>query len=302
MHAAEQYMPDPPLRLSSPLTAEQIASHPRFPEAEAIVARRLIGLQMTSPRLVRLKSSHRKWLLTHSLFALSSQRDPADPLSGLTASRLIDMVIDIGAASRNTASSFLQEMLAYKFLREVPGVPDRRVRVLEPTEISVEGMKSWFDCHMEGLDLLDGGERTALCQADPSLFRRAHMRAAARLVEDAEWREPRPSVGLFVLSDAGGMILHDIITRLPGSHRDGGRTLIGPLAVSDLADRYAVSVSNVKRMFLKVEADGLAGWTEPRRRGDFWISDQMLEDYFHWQSAKFAALDEAIHWTASRGE
>lgn len=295
MHAREQIIPSQAPAGGAPLTAAQIASHPKFPEAEALVAHRLIALQLQSPRLVRLKSSHRKWLLTHSLFALSSQRNPADPLSGLTASRLIDMVIDIGAASRNTASSFLQEMLTYKFLREVPDVPDRRVRVLEPTEISVNGMKRWFDGHMDGLDLLDGGNRMAECEADPNLFRRAHMYAAAQLVDDMTWREPRPSVALFVLSDAGGMILHDIITRLPDARQEADRKVIGPLAVSDLAERYAVSISNVKRMFSKVESEGLAGWTEPRRRGLFWISDRMLADYFHWQSAKFAALDAAIH-------
>ncbi len=299
MHAREQNNRTETAALGAPLTAEQIATHPRFPEAEALIAGRLIGLQLKSPRLVRLKSSHRKWLLTHSLFALSSQRDPNDPLSGLTASRLIDMVIDIGAASRNTASSFLQEMLTYKFLREIPDVPDRRVRLLEPTEISINGMKTWFDGHMQGLDILDGGTRMALCESDPCLFRLAHRYAAAQLVEDETWREPRPSVALFVLSDAGGMILHDIITRLPQADLDGSRRIIGPMALSDLADRYAVSVSNVKRMFSKVEAEGLAGWTEPRRRGDFWISERMLADYFHWQAAKFAALDAAIHRAAA---
>jgi AraC-like DNA-binding protein len=278
-----------------PLTAEEIAVHPRFPEAEAIIARRLIALQDRSPRLVRLKSSHRKWLITHCLFALSSQREASDPLSGLTASRLIDIVEEIGAASRNTATAFLQEMLTYKFLREVPEIPDRRVRILEPTEISISGMQSWFDGHMEGLDLMDGGGRVAACAADPSLFRLAHMYAAARLVEDPVWREPRPCIALFVLSDAGGMILHDLITRLPEARREGDRLVIGPLSIAELAEHYAVSASNVKRMFTKVESAGLAGWSAPRRRGDFWISDRMLADYFHWQAAKFAALDAAIH-------
>lgn len=285
-------------REKEPLDRDFIATHPKFPEAEAHVARQLIEMQEKTPRLTRLKSSHRKWMITHALFALSSERLPSDPLSGLTASRLIDTVIDIGAASRNTASAFLQEMLAYKFLREIPDVPDRRVRVLEPTDISIAGMKRWFDSHIEALDLLDGGNRMATYATMPEIFRAAHKRAASRLLEAPDWREPRPTISHFLWAEAGGMILHDLITRLPAAQFKDDRIWLGPLALSDLAEKYAVSVSNVKRMFSHTEKQGLAGWAEPRRRGSFWLSHIILQDYFFWQSNKFAALDEAFHWAA----
>lgn len=291
-----------PALTSGPLLHAELVDHPRFPHAEEIVARRLIDLQGRAPRLVRLKSSHRKWLITHSLFALDSQRHAADPLSGLTASRLVDAVVDISAASRNTASAFVQELLAYKFLRELPDTPDRRVRLLQLTDISVNAMKTWFDAHMEALDAIDGGNRAAVCAARPDLFRPVHRQATAVLVEDAIWREPRASVAPFLWSDAGGMVLHDLITRLPTARTEGDKLMLGPLALSDLAERYAVSVSNIKRMFASVEKQDLAGWTQARRRGDFWISRAMLADYFHWQAAKFAALDAALHALAPRAE
>lgn len=273
--------------------AEALARHPGLAGAEALIASRLIRLHAINPKLPRLKSTHRKWLLTHSLFALTSARDPMDPLSGLTASRLIDTVIEIGAASRNTATAFLQEMLTYKFLQEVPDVPDRRVRVLDVTDVSVAGMRVWFDAHMEALDLLDGGARLATAEAHPQIFRLAQAAATRALVDNPDWREPRDSIAGFAWSDAGGMILHDLITRLPGVVPENGRYVIGPLAVSALADRYLISVSNAKRMFMKAERDGLAGWTEPRRRGAFWMSEALIADYFHWEATKLAALDRA---------
>lgn len=275
--------------------AASLASHPDIAAAEALIATRLIGLQDKSPRLTRLKSNHRKWLITHSLFALSSQRTPDDPLSGLTASRLIDTVMKIGAASRNTASAFLQELLTYKFLREIPDVPDRRVRVLETTEISDFGMHTWFMAHMAALDLLDGGTRERTAEAHPGLFRLAHMRATESLVDDPEWRNPPDCVAPFAWSDAGGMILHDLIIRLHRSARfSDGRHMIGPLALSDLAEHYAISVSNVKRMFSRAEKDGTAGWTAPRRRGDFWMAATMVSAYMRWEAVKLAALDAAF--------
>ena len=63
--------PSPHERPSGPHDAESLARHPRYLAAEALIAGRLIGLQEKSPRLTRLKSNHRKWLITHSLYALS---------------------------------------------------------------------------------------------------------------------------------------------------------------------------------------------------------------------------------------
>lgn len=280
--------------LPAPLEAHVLARNPLCLEAEALIAARLIGLQEKSPRLTRLKSNHRKWLITHSLFALSSQRNPADPLSGLTATRLIDTVMKIGAASRNTASAFLQELLTYKFLREVPEVPDRRVRVLETTEISDYGMRTWFMAHMAALDLIDGGSRERIAEENPSLFRLAHLYATRSLVDDPAWRNPPEILASFAWSDAGGMILHDLITRVCGTKPADGRFVLGALALSELAEKYAISVSNVKRMFSKAEQDATMGWTAARRRGDFWMSAAFVESYLGWEAVKLAALDRAF--------
>ncbi len=75
-----------------PLTRTEIAVHPLFPTIEKQIAEHLIAIHLRTPRLSRLKASHRKWLMTHSLFALSLQRRDDDPLSGLTATRFVEIV------------------------------------------------------------------------------------------------------------------------------------------------------------------------------------------------------------------
>ncbi|WP_245281457.1 hypothetical protein [Rhizobium sp. AAP43] len=243
----------------------------------------------------RLKASHRKWLLTQSLFSLALRRNPEDPLSGLTATRFIETAMRLGAASRNTATAYLAELVAYKFLRDIPDVPDKRVRVLEPTEISLEGMRSWFHGHMACLDRLDGGARERTCLADDRIFRLAQPMAADALVEEPLWRDPPETIGHFLWSDLGGMILHDLIARLDSVDRSADRVFAGPVTLVELSDGYQVSATNLKRMFKKAESDGLLGWELPRRRGNLWMSQRFIEDYFIWQSAKFAHLDLAYH-------
>ncbi|WP_244564181.1 hypothetical protein [Rhizobium sp. RU36D] len=240
--------------------------------------------------------------MTHALFSLSLQRQPDDPLSGLTATRFIETVMKLGAASRNTATAYLAELVAYKFLRDVPDIPDRRVRVLETTEASFTAMQSWFQGHMACLDKLDGGNREASCQADERIFRIAQPRAAAMLMNDDVWLEPAETIGHFLWSDFGGMVLHDLITRIEHYDPNAERVEIAPFALSTISEKYTLSATNLKRMFQKAESEGLIGWELPRRRGNMWLSRQFLHDYFNWQAAKFAALDEAYHYAIARIE
>ncbi|WP_244709179.1 hypothetical protein [Rhizobium cremeum] len=275
------------------LTRAEIAAHPSFPSIEKQIAKHLIGIHVRTPRLSRLKASHRKWLMTQSLYALSLQRTQDDPLSGLTATRFVEIVMKLGAASRNTATAFLAELVAYKFLRDVPDVPDRRVRVLETTEASNTAMLGWFMGHMACLDQLDGGNREAAAASDQRIFRIAQPYAAAKLVEDPIWRDPPDTIGHFLWSDLGGMVLHDLIARIDVFDPTAERTNIGPVTLAELSETYMISATNLKRMFKKAELENLLGWDQPRRRGDLWLSKSFLDDYFTWQSAKFAALDEA---------
>lgn len=276
------------------LTRTEIAGHALFPAIEKQIAEHLIEIHIKTPRLSRLKASHRKWLMTHALFALALRRREDDPLSGLTATRFIEMVEALDCASRNTATAYLAELVAYKFLRDVPDVPDKRVRVLEPTEITLAGMFSWFRGHMACLDRLDGGSREATTVANPQIFRLAQPIAADLMMADSLWKDPPDSIGHFLWSDLGGMVLHDLITRLdPNLDRNADRIAIGPVSLSEISEIYFVSQTNLKRMFKKAENDNLLGWEQPRRRGSLWLSKVFVEDYFTWQSAKFAALDQA---------
>jgi hypothetical protein len=227
-------------------------------------------------------------------------RDPSDPLSGLTASRLMQVASDLKVASKNTAASFLAELVAYKFLRDVPDeTPDRRVRRLETTEVSEEAIHSWFLGHMSCLDWLDGGNRAAITTLVPNLFRIAQPRAASALCLEPVWRDPRDSVGHFLWSDVGGLVLHDLISRLPDDARERDRNVLEGVNLVETSNEFGISLTNLKRMFKKAEAEALLGWEAPRNRGKLWLSRTFIEDYFHWQSAKFAELDKAVHWAAA---
>ena len=277
------------------MTRAEIAAHPLYPDIEKQIARHLIGIHMRTPRLSRLKASHRKWLMTQSVFALALRRTDDDPLSGLTATRFIETVMGLGVASRNTATGYLAELVAYKFLRDVPHVPDKRVRVLEPTELSLNGMRSWFNGLLACLDRLDGGNREMTSLAEESIFLIAQPIGADIMTSDPIWLEPPDSIGHFLWSDLGGIILHDLFARLDDVDRTAPTNSCGPVALVELSEKYQVSATNLKRMFKKAETDGLLAWEQQRRRGALILSSRFIEDYFVWQSAKFVAIDRSYH-------
>ena len=58
------------------MSRAEIVAHPLYPAIERQIAQHLIGIHMRTPRMSRLKASHRKWLMTQSVFALALRRTP----------------------------------------------------------------------------------------------------------------------------------------------------------------------------------------------------------------------------------
>ncbi|HBF29066.1 hypothetical protein [Rhizobium sp.] len=280
--------------VSSDLLRDVIAAHPLFPEVERRIAKHLIGIHKENPRLSRLKASHRKWLMTQSLYALAMERTPDDPLSGLTTTRFVETILELGEASRNTAASFLAELVAYKFLTCEDCPADRRMRILLLTKASEKAMTSWFHGHLDCLDFLDQGNRRAISEDNPQIFKVAQPIIAHTLVNDKDWRYPLDSIAPFLNSDMGGMVLHDLISHVPDQSDSEGRYQIGKINLSNLGKTYLISLTNLKRMFKTGHDLRLLGWQQQQRRGGFWLTEQFVKDYYHWQSAKFEVVNSAF--------
>ncbi len=278
------------------LSRKMIASNPRFLAAEQEIARELLDVHRENPRMARLMASYKKWLMTHTLFALSKQADPHEVTSGLRPGRLLDVMTAHGAVSRNTASSYLAELVTYKFLEYVDQSADRRIKLLNPTEIANEGMRRWYDGHIACLDTIDGGNRLETSKNNPDLVFLAQPRMIHRILQDEEWNSPPPSMMYFLDSDVCGLLVHYIVTRITDWKAQSGQFWLGPMSTTALAEMFYISTSNIKRIFRKGEADGLFVWEKPRRRGDFWVSETFIRDHIERQAVKFEMVDEAFAW------
>ncbi|MCM2292888.1 hypothetical protein NAC44_11190 [Allorhizobium sp. BGMRC 0089] len=275
------------------LSRYDIAAHPLFVSVQRCLSGYFIDLHTKSPRLSRLQSSLRKTLMTQALYSLALQRQHTEPLSGLTAARYAEIMSRTGTASRNTATSYLAELVAYKLLQEADGVTDRRLRVLILTDVSRTAMVNWFLGHLHFLDKLDRGHRCRQFQGCDALFVHSQSALTKLLFEDPLWNKPPDSINSFLSSDMGIMILHDLFHRLP-QRLINDRYTLGPVSLGMLSSKYLVSTTTLKRIFKISENEGLLGWEQSRRRGDLWLSPQFVKSTIEWQAAKLELINTAF--------
>ncbi|MBB3914100.1 hypothetical protein [Rhizobium fabae] len=285
-------------------TAKNLSAEDRFLAAILHCANQMLSIYRESPRIASIFAAQQRWLMAHAGFALHYGY-PDDGRSGLYSGRFIDFAVKNDIASRNTAAAFMQEMLAYRFLRAVPG-PDKRTRYLEPTEIAEQHFIRWLVAHMMILDSIDGGKRADKISADPSARMAAIQPMIAKAIIGSEAvRNPGPTFNLFNWANSGGLVMDYLISRLPEFPRTAERVVIGPLSLREIREQFMISNTHLKRLLTQASNMGSVGWTEPSRKGDFWLSGRFILEYWNYQASKFAIIDaaaEAVLGPAVRDE
>jgi hypothetical protein len=272
-------------------TAEKLAADDNFLAAIIHCANQMLAIYRESPRIASIFAAQQRWLLAHAGFALYYGY-PGDEKRGLYSGRFIDFAIQHKIASRNTAAAFVQEMLAYRFLRPVPG-EDKRTRYLEPTETAEHHFMKWLIAHLMILDSLDAGSRAEKMTAEPALIARIQPLIARKIIETKAVREPGTTFNLFNWANSGGLVMDYLISRLQGFPRSADRVIVGPLSLREIRDQFMISNTHLKRLLTHAADMGSVGWTEIPRKGDFWLSGGFVLEYWNYQAAKFAIIDAA---------
>lgn len=273
-----------------------LADNPKFLAALALLAKGLRGIYDEGPRLARTLASHQRWLLSQAGYALHLEYDPEKSATGLTVGRLKDLITRTGAASRNTVQNFIEEMLSYRHVRYVQATNARRSRRLEATETTDVAMLRWFSANLAALDYVDGGNRIGMLQANPMAFRLAQPRAARACLDNPVWREPPTRVAIFLWTEAGGLVMDELIARVDPALEKDGLFNIGRIDTRAMAEHFMMSRTHLQRLFKKAADLGCIGWYDERKGGNMWFSRDFLMEYCAWQAIKFSIVDEAFAW------
>lgn len=277
-------------------SAKQLAHHPDFISSLRFLAQALRGRFDEGPRLARLLASHQRWLLTQTAYALHLEYNPAVPSSGFTTVALRDVIIAHRVASRNTVLNYIDELVTYRFIHVAKGEINRRPRRYEPSDSSHVAMLGWCIANLAALDLLDNGDRAATLTANPALMRLMQPRVARNCMAIAAWREPPERVGIFLWTEAGGLVVDHLISRLDLDAREDDRLDIGRIDTRALAAQFMMSRTHLQRLLRKVADRGAVGWYDQPRKTQLWMAREFLEEYCEWQAVKLSVVDEAFAW------
>jgi hypothetical protein len=272
-------------------SSEDIAEHPNFVEALRGFAATLRLQFDQSPRLSRMLASHQRWLLSQAAFALQLEYDPTQPGSGLTTTNLREIITSNNAASRNTVLNFLDQLLSYKFVRIV-GDPTRRPKRYEATDISTQAMYQWVLANLAVLDHLDGGNRVADLTGRPDLLRLLQPQIARRACLEPRWLEPPPRVALFLWTEAGGLVMDELVRRAMELAPSGEGYEIGRIDARHMAEHFMISRTHLQRLFRRAVEAGCLSWPDDSRKTCLLNRDFLLE-YCEWQAVKFSIVDQA---------
>ncbi len=275
-----------------PHKVEEFLSSDAFFLAVLECAREMLGIYRESPRIASIFAAQQRWLMAQSGFALHFGY-PDEPGRGLYSGRFIAFAIEKKIASRNTAAAFIQEMLAYRFLRPIVSPTDKRTRLLEPTDTALEHFYKWLAAHLLILDNLDGGHRLDTAMKDPMAFGRLQPLIAKGIIDSDAVRDPGATYNLFNWANSGGLVMDFLMTRIASFDRSLERIDIGKLSLKEIRDQFMISNTHLKRLLTQAADMGSIGWTEPSFKGDTWLSQGFVREYWGYQAAKFTVIGAA---------
>ncbi|OJT97034.1 MAG: hypothetical protein BGN83_11880 [Rhizobium sp. 63-7] len=277
------------------LTALELVTHPRFYECIREQSRMLLGMAAQNARHASVFSTQQRWLLAHLGLSLYFERTAANPAGGLINARFLELVREYDIASRNTADSFMKEMIHYKAIRYVSDIKGKRMRPLEPSEVTLAAVGGWLAIHLSVLDRLDGGGRTAAFGADPErLLARVQPRIARGLLSSKAVREPEDTFSLFTWLNNGGIVMDSLIAGISETDPEADQVPTDVQSVADLAGRLMLSRTHLTRKLRSAEAMGSIGWTGRRGQSIMWVSRGFRQEYANAQAIKLAIIGEAF--------
>jgi hypothetical protein len=281
------------------LTAEALAAHPALHARLRHQARLLLDTYEASPRLASVFATQQRWLMAHIALSLHFRGVTTGERGGFTAARFFEAIARNGVCSRNTADSFLKEMLKYEYARRLPGGADRRSHPLEPTEASLDAIRGWLMVHLstlDGFDELDQGrgQRLALFLDTPDSTAILHPLVADGLLSSRRIREPSGTFSLFTWLDNGGIVMDWLIAGMEEAPAGTARIPTGIVSIAAMAEWLKLSRTHLARKLRAAEKLGSLGWMGKPSASVMWVSDGFRREYVATQAAKLAIVDHAF--------
>ena len=274
--------------------AQTLVGKPTFWAGLLHKAQTLVASHAAIPDKIHYVADLRRWVLIQMTCALYFENQIDSNRPRLSPKSLLDAVANTGLASRNTVQAFLREAAKVQILQHADS---SKLRQHAPDLSSgfISLMQLYAVMHLQALDTIDGGNRSAVLDDDPALLFVLQPAFARRICARPLWYDPPENIACFTKSNSGSSILHNLILATKDSKADSAdRFWVGPLSAGQLSENFKVSSAHVARILSKARMIGAIGWEKPRQGGQCWVSKLLTDNYAMWQAEKLAAMSAAF--------
>lgn len=276
------------------LTTEDILAMRQLYSQIRVQSGALMEMFESDARLAAVFATQQRWLMSHVGLMIYFGNLLAGRTQGLHISNFIDTVHKNGIASRNTADSYIKELINYKYVVQSADPFDKRLRRLQPADTVLATFAGWLQVHLASLDALAGGNRLATFRNDPGLIAHIQPAIADGLINARTVRKPGRTFSLFTWLDNGGLVMDWLITMMPDMPPETERVPVGRLSTAEMAEKLGLSRTHLSRKLKEAEDLGSIGWEGRRGHSEVWVSRGFRQEYAHAQAIKLSIIDHAF--------
>lgn len=277
------------------LGKDKLTAHPDLWGILKRQALSFLAIRRDAPRLAAPFGTQQRYLLSQLGVAMAYESETG----GFLLTHYLDAVQKHGIASRNTAESFLREMLHYGVISLGEPRKDRRTRPLVVGQEALNAIRLWLIVHLNTLDEFDDGTRVARFEAQPGLISRLHPAIVKRVLVTKTTTEPSGTFALFTWMNDGGILMDKMVANLGDHSGDAERLRTAISSFEELSELLRITRAHLSRKLAISEKEGHLGWEGKRGGSVLWISREFYGEYVTYQTDKLAEIDIAFHDTVA---
>lgn len=187
---------------------------------------------------------------------LDLSRDPSDPTSGLTPTRMKVFCAELGICSPGRATAMLSLMRFTGYLTPDLQGSDRRQRRLVATDRLLDLLSARWRLHFTAMaPLMPDGDALLTALDEPGFAPALVFAMVERFQFGFRFMTHAPGLGLFGERNAGMLILASLLTAGAPDDTMPPRRAV-PLSISALARRFGVSRPHVLKLIRDASEDG----------------------------------------------
>jgi hypothetical protein len=221
---------------------------------------------------------------------LYDTRNPDDPRTGLTHSRLQKIAVTHDLASPGGVTTFVGLMLLAGYLKRQRSSEDRRIIHYQPTAKFVSIVEGWNRAILACIDAIEPDGRLVWCHtAHPRFGWDMRERGAQALL--AGWKPlgPFPEAEHFISRQGGFMLLLRVVAE---TIRLGGSEIVPvSLDLASFGKRFGVSRSQLRQLLESAYSQGLLN-APPRNGTHILASPKLIASFVSWQASELGHYRE----------